>query len=970
MRSELWQRAGELFHDALERDASQREAFLGEACGGDAGLRLEVERLLAHHDAAGDFLEPPDPVAAQEEHPGSVVGKHIGSYQLTRVIASGGMGTVYEALQDNPRRTVALKLMKQGLTSRSTLRRFEYEAQVLGRLRHPGIAQVFEAGTHDAGDETVPFFAMEFIRGVPLTQYAEENDLGTRRRLELFAKVCDAVHHGHQQGVIHRDLKPGNILVDRSGQPKVIDFGVARATDAEFDATTLRTDVGQLIGTLRYMSPEQVTGLSADLDVRSDVYSLGIVLYELLTGRLPYDLEQKSVPEAARVICEEEPAFASSVNSVFRGDVDTILRKALEKEIDRRYDAAAALAADLRHYLADEPISARPASTLYQLRKFSRRNRGLVTGLAIAFLSLVIGTVYATRWALEATDERNRAVAAEQVAQEQVEATRIEARKAERINQFLRDMLAAASPEESRGEAILVREILDRAAVRIGSELKGEPAVAASIRHTIGLTYQALGAYGKAESHLRAAVERRRAVLGDRDAETLQSMGALATVYRDRGKPSEAETLCRQTVDLARETLGDDAPETLSAVNLLALLLQDRGLGAESEPLYRDLLNRRKQMGGEEDPATLLAMNNMAWQFWSEGKLEEAGGLFGKALETRRRVSGEDHPETLRTMINLANVHRERGSLEEAEPLATAALASCRRVLGKRHAMTLYAADRLAWLYFVLGRLDNAEPLARETLALRREVLGEDHQHTFYSAHTLIVILTEKRDVAEAEKLALVNLESRRRVLGPQHTETLSSANSLGIVLSRQQKYGEALALLRETLAVYERVMGEDHPETLDVRHNIGLVLEGGRRLQEAEEVLRNARGRVFRTLGRESHEWIHCSHSLARVLVALGDGERAEPLLRELVEVAVRVLRDEDPLKAEVFRDLGRCLTGKGEYEEAERHLREAFERLERLDGIHPDRVKAVATRLAELYDAWGKRGEAAQWRETADAD
>ena len=320
-------------------------------------------------------------------------GAKFGRYTIVRPIGAGGMGAVYEATQESPRRSVALKVIR-GTLSAQLLRRFEHESQVLGRLQHPGIAQVYEAGsvTDDRG-EVVPFFAMELIKGVPLTEYAAQKNLGTRERLELVARICDAVYHAHQKGVIHRDLKPGNILVDESGQPKILDFGVARATDSDIQQTTMQTDIGQLIGTVPYMSPEQVSGDPNDLDTRSDVYALGVIAYELLAGRLPYDLQKKMIHEAVRVIREEDPTRLSSINRTLRGDIETIVAKALEKDKQRRYQSAEALGSDIRRYLKDEPITARPASTWYQAGKFARRNKVLVGGVAATFAVLVAGII-------------------------------------------------------------------------------------------------------------------------------------------------------------------------------------------------------------------------------------------------------------------------------------------------------------------------------------------------------------------------------------------------------------------------------------------------------------------------------------------------------------------------------------------------------------------------------------------------
>src|ERR1043165_3724018 len=399
-------------------------------------------------------------------------GAVVAHYRVERVLGEGGMGVVYLARQERPDRAGALKLIRPGYAGEKMLRRFEHEAEVLGRLLHPGIAQIYEAGTADLGAGPQPFFAMELVRGVPLTRFAEQKELGTRERLELMARVCDAVQHAHQKGVIHRDLKPGNILVPADGQPKVLDCGVARATDSDIQSTTVQTGIGQLIGTVPYMSPEQVGGDPAELDTRSDVYALGVVLFELLSGRLPYSLEAKMIHAGARVIREEDPTRLSSIDRSLRGDVETIVGHALEKDKTRRYQAASALAADIRRYLSDETIAARPASTWYQLRKFSRRNRALVGGVGASFVILSAGffvSLYAFGRARFESQEKGRALVlakqnAEKATAEAERAGKAENEEKQRADQlkqvaeFQGEMLSRVDP--TRAGVLLSRDVL------------------------------------------------------------------------------------------------------------------------------------------------------------------------------------------------------------------------------------------------------------------------------------------------------------------------------------------------------------------------------------------------------------------------------------------------------------------------------------------------------------------------------
>ncbi len=416
MNSRDEQRAIEVFEAALEHEQHGRCAYLDEACRGDPELRAEVESLLKADEQAGGFLEPPAQATRQPSPQcDPLVGAKIGRYHIQSVIAAGGMGTVYEALQEEPRRAVALKVIRPGMASRSALERFKHESEILGRLRHPGIAQIYEAGTH-GGDHGAPFFAMEFIPGArPITRYAEEERLSTRECLRLFIKVCDAVQAGHQRGIIYRDLKPANILVDEQGQPKLIDFGVARASDADMTIATLQTDVGELVGTLRYMSPEQCEGDAIELDMRSDVYALGVVLFELLTGDLPYDFSTTSPFDVPRVIREQEPRRMSAVNRMLRGDIETVVLKALEKNRVRRYQSVPELIRDIQNYLKNEPIEAKRGRRWYMFCKALRRHRIAVT-VSAAFVFVAIASALSLA-VLYRDSERQRGTAEQRAEQ-------------------------------------------------------------------------------------------------------------------------------------------------------------------------------------------------------------------------------------------------------------------------------------------------------------------------------------------------------------------------------------------------------------------------------------------------------------------------------------------------------------------------------------------------------------------------
>ena len=768
-----WAQMKEVFLAAMEKPQSEREAFLSDACP-DASVRQEVRKLLEAED--GPSLESPVPGMLAAAALPAVIGR----YRIVRLLGEGGMGAVYEAEQDQPRRTVALKVIKAGVASPELLRRFEHESQALGRLHHPGIAQIYEAGTADTGFGPQPYFAMELIQGESLLRYAEAHHLNTSQRLELMGKVCEAVHHAHQRGIIHRDLKPGNILVDETGQPKILDFGVARATDADAQATH-QTDLGQLVGTLAYMSPEQVLADPLELDTRSDVYALGVILFELLAGRLPYEVSGQ-LPKAVRTIREEDPTRLSSISRTYRGDIETIVAKALEKDKARRYSSAAELAADIQRYLKDEPITARPPSAAYQVGKFARRHSALVIGVAVAFVILVAGVIAST-W------EAARAMRAEEEALRQRDS-------AKAISDFLQnDLLAQASanvqarPDRKPDPDLKVRTALDRAAARIARRFDRQPLVEASIRQTMGDTYRELGLYPDAQRQLERALDLRRRTLGEDQPDTLRSTEALASLYRVQGKYALAEPLLTKALDARRRVLGEEHPDTLSAMNSLAVLYWEERRYAEAEPLYTKALVGRRRISGEEHHETLTIMANLASVYIDQGKYAQAELLLIKAVNGHRRVSGEEHPGTLNIMNTLAVTYRHEGKYAEAEALSTKILEAQRRVSGEEHPATLIAMHNLAMLYYQQERYAEAEPLVTKALAASRRVLGPAHRTTGLCLTLLARLRLAQHRYAEAESVLRESTHDRN---GPDNWRQYECHSLLGFSLMAQSKFAEA----------------------------------------------------------------------------------------------------------------------------------------------------------------------------------
>jgi len=823
-----------IFLDALEKPTdSERTAYLDQACAGDAAVRAKVEALLRAHDQAGGFLQPPDCLAdpmlgtsALTEQPGTLIGR----YKLLERIGEGGMAVVYMAEQQEPiRRKVALKIIKLGMDTRQVIARFEAERQALAMMNHPNIAKVFDAGTTETGR---PYFVMELVQGVSITEYCDEDNLSTKDRLALFIQVCHAVQHAHQKGIIHRDIKPSNVMItqrDGAPVPKIIDFGIAKATNQKLTEKTLFTRYAHLIGTPAYMSPEQAELSDLDIDTRSDIYSLGVLLYELLTGTTPFseeELRKAGYLEMQRVIREQEPAKPSTKLSTLgetltgiaqhrgctpdllrravRGDLDWIVMKSLEKNRVQRYETANGLAEDIRRHLGDEPVTAGPPSGLHRMKKFMRRHRALVAGAATVMVVLSGGIIASTIFALRA--ER-------------------EAKIAKAVSAFLNeDLLAAVDPEKAKAPEVTVRYILDAASENLEGKFEGSPLAEASVRQTLGETYRKLGEYKTAESHLARTLQIRQEQLGKEHPETLDSMNNVANVYEAQGRYDEAEQLHSKVLEIRRRLLGEEHPSTLASMNNLARVYCAQGRYGEGEQLHVKTLEIQRRVLGEEHIDTLKSMNNVANVYAERGRNDEAEQLLVTVVETQRRVLGQEHPETLGVMYNLATVYAYQGRHEEAESLFIKMLETQRRVLGEEHPDTLGVMNNLASVYERQGRDEEAEALHAKTLEIRRRVLGEEHPDTLKSMNNLAGLYRDRGLCEEAEQLNLKVLEIRRRVLGEEHPRTLWSMGNLASVYASQDRYEEAEPLLVKVLETQRRVLGEEHPDTLASMHQLALM--------------------------------------------------------------------------------------------------------------------------------------------------
>jgi tetratricopeptide (TPR) repeat protein len=856
---DLWRRAEQVFAAALECTPDERPRLLRQACGGDEALRAAVDTLLAFDES--DFLDTPlmtpRPTSTLSLAPdGSSPGAagSVGPYRLVALIGEGGMSRVFLAERTSPDfpQHVAVKLIREGGLGPSALRRFRRERRILAGLQHPNIARLLDGGATESGE---PYVVMEYVSGLPVTRYCDERRLTVRERLELFRTICAAVQHAHVNLVIHRDIKPNNVLVTENGEPKLLDFGIATRLlpNAEEGPVTQERAL-----TPDYASPEQLAG--DPLTTASDVYSLGVVLHELLNGCRPGVTAVASADNEA--VAAARAVTPRQLRRLLAGDLDHVVQRALSRDVSGRYPSVEQLSSDVGRYLAGLPVTARAPRLAYRASKFVRRNAAAVSfGLLAALCLSTLAGVFVLQ---SARVRRER------------DAARREQQRAEEVTRFLVDAFERVDPYRAAGETMTVREVLDRSAERVARSLDGEPGLQSTLMLTIGRVYTNLGLHESAAAMLEGALARRRQVHGEASVEVAEALTRLGVLQHERGDDRAAEGAFREALDIRRQRLGEEDLGVAESLAYLGYSLRDRGDYATAEPLIR------------------------------------------QALAFRRKHLGGDHLDTASTLTQLGFLHHRKGELDRAEPLYREAVASFRRGRHEDNPAACTALANLAWLLEEKGDAASAEPIYREVLVARRRVFGDDHPEVASTLNSLAALLRNRGDYLRAEETARSAVEMNRRILPAGHPAAAAALTTLALILRDKGEPAAAEPLLRESLDISRRALGPDDPDVSTHLLNLATVLLDSRQYSAAERALEETLARRRRQLGPRHWQVANTMAYLAEVKRATGRAREAHTLATEAVDILAAALPATHWRTAQARSVLGDCLVALGDLEAA----------------------------------------------------
>lgn len=861
--------------------------------------------------------------------------ERIGAYRVIQREGQGGMGAIYLAVRDDEQyqKQVAIKVIKRGMDTDEIVRRFRRERQILASLDHPNICRLIDGGATAGG---LPYFVMEYIQGKPLEEYCADHKLGLRERLKLFRTICSAVQYAHQNLVIHRDLKPGNILVTADGVPKLLDFGLGKLLDpAAESGTAPLTAADMVLMTPEYASPEQARG--DPITTASDVYSLGVILYELLTGSRPYKFTTRNQRDIVHVITEHDPGKPSSaitqkleqssespvrlpdpakLQKQLRGDLDNIVLMALRKEPQHRYQSAEALSEDIGRYLESLPVHARKATAGYRAIKFIRRHKIAVT-VATSFAMILIAFTIAM-----AIQARKISIQAGRIAQERD--------KAQQVSNFLKDIFRTSDPSLARGNTITAREILDQGAARIASEFKNQPDVRASLMDTIGTVYRSLGLYDKAKPLLEESLNTRKQLYGPRSPEVAESLNHVGDLWKDSGNYGAAETRYREALSVNRSLFGVESLQAASDLADLSYALDLKAQYPEAERLARESLAIRKKLLGNDDPEVAQSLLFLAYSLNDKGDFAGAEPLYREALAIRQKVLGNDHPETGDALNDLGLfLARDKGDYATAEPLLRQTLAIRRKTLGNNHPDVATALNNLGSLLNEKGDDASAELLFREALSITRTMFGNDHPLVASDLNNLAGVLWRRGDYPQAEALLREVVNITRKTLGNEHPDTAKATGNLAVLLRDKGDLAAAEPMFRTAMAIDKKTLGKEHPDVAIDQQNLALLLSDKKDYAAAEPLYREALSVLQKALGKKHPTFAAVQRGLCELLIDTDRANEALPLIEEALSIQKAALPAGSPQIESTQSVLGKCLASMGRLQEAEPLLVQSYQNL-----------------------------------------
>ncbi len=904
MEPERWESLHDIFNAALEMDAEHREPFVNEACGSDTRFRDEVLKLLAAHAAADDLLERPaaefvmDAALNPED---DRIGSEIGAYKIESRIGQGGMGAVYLASRsdDNFDKKVAIKLLKRGMDSESIVLRFKSERQILANLDHPNIARLLDGGTTDDG---LPYFVMEHVEGMALNTYCRTRKLGLSERLDLFCTICSTVSFAHQNLIVHRDLKPGNILITKDGVPKLLDFGIAKVLQPDSTADTL-TIASERYFTPDFSSPEQIKGLP--ITTASDIYSLGVLLYQLLTDGLPYKFESSSPLEIERVITEEGPSLPSLHSrtvetgsaavdpKLLRGDLDNIILMAIRKEPSRRYSTVEEFSGDIERYMQGLPVIAHHDSVGYRASKFMRRHR---IGVSFAALVAIIILAFA--------------------GYTKIQASRIERERdrAEKVADFLRDLFKSSDPSLARGKTVTARELLDSGAEKIERELNDQPDVQAALMDTIGQVYESLALYDESLAILQKALVSRQDIYGRRSAQTAETLLHIASVQRIKAQYQDAGQNLSEALSIRRELFGTSSPEVVDATRQLILLKHGEQDFEGMEAVARDLIELCRELYGNESVEVAKSLRDLSTALMNKPDPDGAEASARDSVNIDKHIFAEPNIETVNSINQLARTlfYLKREYIE-SELLLNESAAMTRTIYGNEHPRVIAVLRLQSWYHTEKKDFEGSLPFLREELALCRKIYGSEHPETSLTLLVLGSSLFHLKDLKNAEEAWNESLAIRKRILGAEHPDVAWVISDLALLEFERRNYRAAAAAFRESMRILKKAGLERDPQ-------MGYALVG-----------------------------------LGRSLLAEGKPGDAEPNVRQGIEILSGSGDSNTWHLAEAEKVLGTCLLDLGQFQEAEPLLLKSYEQIKLDNGPEHESTNEARQLLIKLYQRTG---------------